>query len=82
MKLIDQVKAVELVPDWRKVLQHTWSIRLILASGVLNALATALMFGDALPIPPVVLFVLTFLVNAAAFAARIISQKRFRETQP
>jgi hypothetical protein len=67
------------VPEWRRVLKHAWSVRLLIVSGVLNALAAALMFGNALPIPPIALFILTFVVNAAALAARFVAQRRLQQ---
>ena len=66
---------MKLAHDWRTVLAHAWSVRLIAISVLLNAMAAALMFGDALPISPAALFILTFAVNAAALVARLVAQK-------
>jgi hypothetical protein len=64
------------VADWRAVLRHAWSIRLIVLSILLNAAAAALMFGDALPISPLALVVLTFATNVAALVARVVAQRQ------
>lgn len=66
------------VPEWRRILKHAWSVRLMVLSAVLSGLATALQFGGFLPIPPAALFILILVVNIAAIIARFIAQKQFK----
>lgn len=68
------------IEDWKAVLKHAWSVRLMLLSAVLSAASAALMFAGLLPIDPVVLVVVTFLVNVAAVVARFVAQKQFKVT--
>jgi hypothetical protein len=75
MNLIAKARSLELVDNWRDVLRYAWSVRIIIISGVLNALAAALDFGGLLPISPAWLFALTFVVNLGAFVARIVAQR-------
>ena len=39
---------MELVPHWRRVLKHAWSIRLMLLAGLLSGLEVALPLIDGL----------------------------------
>lgn len=66
------------VDDWKAVLKHAWSVRLMLLSSVLSGLSAALMFGGFLPIPPLALFILILVVNVAAVVARFVAQKQFK----
>ena len=72
---------MQAVSDWREVLKHAWSVRLMLVSALLNGLAAALMFGQFLPIPPLAFFILTLVVNVAAILARFIAQKHIGGAQ-
>jgi CHASE2 domain-containing sensor protein len=66
------------VPEWRRILKHAWSVRLMLLSAALSAASAALMFGGFLPIPPEALFLLILVVNLAATVARFMAQKQFK----
>jgi hypothetical protein len=66
---------MKLIPDWRRVLQKAWSIRLLILAGVLSGAEMALpLFHGFLPIHPGVFTSLTFVTVAAAFVARLIAQ--------
>lgn len=69
---------MQAVPNWREVLKHAWSVRLMIVAAVLSGLSAALMFGGFLPISPVALFVLVLVVNVAAIVARFVAQKQFK----
>ncbi|MBN9047003.1 MAG: hypothetical protein J0H18_15245 [Rhizobiales bacterium] len=71
---------MKLVSDWKRVLRHAASIRLLLFAGILSGVEVALpLVGDSLPIPPGVFAGLSLIITAAAFVARIVSQKEFRD---
>lgn len=66
-----------LVPNWRAVLKHAWSIRLIILAGLLAALegALSLMGGLALPFwAHAAVAILAPVVSLAALLARIVAQ--------
>lgn len=65
---------MNLVSDWRRVLQRAWSIRLIALAALLSGAEVALPFlGDF--IVPGRLAALSALATAGAFVARILAQK-------
>ncbi len=71
---------MKLVSNWRRVLRHAWSIRLLLAAALLSGLEVVLPYlGDAFPIPTGAFAALTFIVTVVAFVMRIKSQKVFRD---
>ncbi|PZQ82169.1 MAG: hypothetical protein DI549_12455 [Ancylobacter novellus] len=73
---------MQLVPDWRRVLRHAWSIRLMLLAGLLSGLEVALpLFGDLIPIAPRVLAALTVFIVAAAFVARLTAQSKMENRE-
>lgn len=67
-----------LVPNWRKVLKHAWSVRLIVLAGLLTGCE------GILPLLPVLLpsltvqivALVTFAVLAAAVISRFIAQEK------
>ncbi|SHF06282.1 hypothetical protein SAMN02745157_1548 [Kaistia soli DSM 19436] len=66
---------MKLVSDWRAVLKHAWSIRLILLAALFSGLEVALpIIGDE--IPPRLFAALTLIVVAGAFLARIVAQPK------
>ncbi|KFL25081.1 hypothetical protein JP74_21365 [Devosia sp. 17-2-E-8] len=70
----------KLLPDWKRVLRHAWSIRLILLAGLLSGLEVAQpLVADILPIPSLTFAVLAMMVTAAAFVARLMAQKSLIE---
>lgn len=61
--------------DWRAVLRHAWSVRLMLLAAFLTALEAVLpFFSDLIPRWPFA--ILTFAVVAAALVARFVAQPR------
>ncbi|MBN9671689.1 hypothetical protein [Roseibium aggregatum] len=65
---------MNLVSDWRRVLQRAWSIRLIALAALLSGAEVALPFlGDF--IAPGRLAALSALATAGAFVGRILAQK-------
>lgn len=71
---------MKLVSDWRRVLRHAWSIRLLLAAALLSGLEVVLPYlGDIFPIPTGAFATLTFIVTVVAFVMRLKSQKVFRD---
>lgn len=64
------------VANWRAVLRHAWSIRLIIIAGLLSGIEVALpLVGDAIQLPSGLFAGLSLLVTAAAFVARLSAQK-------
>lgn len=63
---------MSLIHNWQAVLRHAWSIRLILFAGLLTGLEAVLPFLGWLPHGP--LAILSFLVMATAFIARLVAQ--------
>jgi hypothetical protein len=65
-----------IVEDWHWVVNHSWSVRLIMLAFVLSA-AEAIMplLSDYAP-HPIVYGVVTGLVTAGAFVARLLAQKK------
>ncbi|WP_029074422.1 hypothetical protein [Kaistia adipata] len=64
-----------LVNNWRAVLCRAWSIRLLLLAGVLSGVEVALPLIGIEVIPPRLFAVLSGIVAAAAFVARLLAQK-------
>ena len=70
---------MKLVADWRRVLRHAWSVRLILIAALLSGIEVALpMVGGLLPIPMGLFALLSFLVTVAAFVARLLVQPKMK----
>ena len=69
------------VPEWRRVLRHAWSIRLLVIAALLSGLEAAIQFGvpmvsDSLPWwARLAVAALNPVVVGAAFVARLIAQK-------
>ncbi len=67
---------MKLVSNWRAVLKHAWSVRLLLLAGVLSGLEVALPLLDGiLPVPPTTFAVLSGLCVCMAFVARLVAQE-------
>lgn len=65
-----------LTHNWRAVLRHAWSIRLLILAGLLSGVEAALPFIDAATaIPRGVFAVLSFAATAGAFVARLVAQQ-------
>jgi hypothetical protein len=66
---------MELVPHWRRVLKHAWSIRLMLLAGLFSGLEVGLPLIDGLfDIPQGVFAALSGITTAAAFISRLVAQ--------
>lgn len=64
------------VANWRRVLRHAWSIRLIVLAGILSGIEIALPLIDGfVPIERGLFAALSFLATAGAFVARLIAQQ-------
>lgn len=67
---------MQLDPRWREILRRAWSVRLMLAAGLLSALEGLLtLYPDMLHLPRPVLALAVPLVICAAFIARVVAQK-------
>lgn len=70
---------ISLVADWRRVLRHAWSVRLLVLSFLFDGLEFAMpVLMDNPPIERGRFFALSIAVKVAACAFRFISQKEFR----
>lgn len=67
---------MKFVTNWRVLIRRAWSIRLMLAAGVLSGAEIALPLLDgALPIPPGLFAALSALATGGAFVTRLIAQQ-------
>lgn len=65
-----------LVHNWRKVLIHAWSIRLIVLAAVLSGVEIIIpLLPEFIEIAPGYFAGASFVVTVAAFAARLIAQQ-------
>ena len=68
---------MKILNDWKLILQKAWSIRFMLVAGLLSGIEVVLpLFIDTFPRG--VFAVLSILFTGAAFVARIMAQKVFR----
>lgn len=64
--------------DWKHILLHAWSVRLIILAAVLSAVEVALpLIQPYVNINPIYVGVAAGLASAGAFFARIFAQKKF-----
>lgn len=66
-----------LIPEWKRVLQRAWSIRLILLAGLLTgceALINA-VGADQIPVPAWARSIIVLAVIGGAFVTRLLAQK-------
>lgn len=69
---------MRLVRNWRRVLRHAWSVRLIALSVALSGAEAALpLFLDNPPLPRGAMAAIAFAVTGLAMLARLIAQKEF-----
>lgn len=74
---------MKLVPNWRAVLRHAWSVRLALLAAVLSGLEVALPYlAPYLPIPDRLFAVLAGLTAGSALFARFLAQKGVSDAGP
>ncbi len=62
------------IANWRRVLKHAWSVRLMILAALLSGGEAALPLLD-LPIPAGLFAILTLLVTVAACVARFVAQR-------
>jgi len=67
---------INLHPDWKQILKHAWSIRLIIVAGFFSGLEVALpFFQDVIPVRQGAFGLLSFIAANGAFVFRLIAQK-------
>jgi len=66
---------MRLTANWRAVMRHAWSVRLILLALLLDVVAAALPFVEV-PVHPAIPSILGALATGGAFLARFVAQKR------
>ncbi|CAM5764678.1 DUF7940 domain-containing protein [Bosea minatitlanensis] len=67
---------MKLVWNWKRVLKHAWSIRLIVLAGVLSGAEIALpLVREVIDVPAGVFAGLSFAATAGAFIARLVAQE-------
>ena len=67
-----------LLPDWKRLLRKAWSVRLMVLAAVLSGVEVALPFFSS-TVPPGAFAAASFVVVAAAFAARLVAQKSMEQ---
>lgn len=68
---------MKLLSNWRDILRHAWSVRLLVLAFVLTCAEVALPLLDGyLPIPRGTFAILTGLATAGAFVARLVAQSK------
>lgn len=76
MPRLPHIEKPALVPNWRDVLRHAWSVRLQVISIILCSFEAVLPYLDGLvPLRPGAFALLILVVNLASTAARIIAQR-------
>ncbi len=69
-----------LIDDWREILRHAWSVRLIALAAILSAVEVALpLVQGMLELPTGLFAALSGLSTAGAFVARFLTQKKLKE---
>lgn len=67
---------MRLHPSWGSILKHAWSVRLLTLAAILSGLEAMLpVIGYALPVSPLVLALISFVIVAAALVSRVVAQK-------
>jgi len=70
-----------LLPNWKEVLRHAWSIRLIILAGALSGMEALQPFLSD-HIPPLPYALSAFVVTIAALVARVMAQKSLDALPP
>ena len=72
-----------LLPNWRKVLVHAWSIRFMLAAGIFSGLEFILPYiEDFFPLDKGVFALLAFFATAGGLISRLLAQRNPQEGAP
>lgn len=67
---------MKLTANWRAVMVHAWSVRLMLLAALLSGLAVALpLLHGFFPLDSGVFALLSFLAAVGAFISRFVAQK-------
>jgi hypothetical protein len=68
---------MRLLPNWRQIVRHAWSLRLIVIAGLFSAAEVALPLAkDVVPVPTGVFALLSAAATAGAFWSRLVVQKK------
>lgn len=71
---------MRLLPHWRKLIRHAWSVRFLGIAFVLSGVEAALpMIQPYCDVSPTLIAGLTGLATAGAFISGLIGQKEFEE---
>lgn len=66
---------MRIVDNWRAVLRHAWSVRLMVLAAILTGMEAAVPYLDWLPIPRGLFALGSALVSAGAIYARFVLQR-------
>lgn len=70
---------MKLTHDWRVILRHAWSVRLMIVAAILSGLEVALpLVGPWLSIHPGIFAGLSAITVSAAFVARFTAQRTIK----
>lgn len=69
------------IRDWRAVLRHAWSVKLILLALLLDVIASAIPFVEV-PVHSAIPAALGALATGGAFLARFVAQKALTAPEP
>lgn len=72
---------MRLASDWKRVLRHAWSVRLIAIAAILSGIEAVLPLIGAFPVSEAIqiaIAVATPIVVAAAFVARFVAQEKLK----
>jgi hypothetical protein len=73
---------IALHPNWRNILRYAWSVRLILAAGVMaGAEAMLLVLQPVINLPMLALAILSGALTFGALVARLLAQKELADGQ-
>lgn len=73
---------LKLVAEWRRVLRHAWSIRLIILAGVLSGCEIALPIIDqVVSIPRGAFAALSGMTTCGALVARLVAQEKLKGSE-
>lgn len=70
---------MKLIDEWKVVLRKAWSMRLILSSAAVSAVATYLQTTDPLSARTLIATGVAGVLAAAAAAARVVDQPKLQE---
>lgn len=74
-------RKLKLIPEWRRVLKHAWSVRMLYLAAALSGLEAVVPLLPDLArnrVPTIVLAIASFLVIMGAFIARFVVQHKVR----